>query len=60
MRKIFTGIMAAVVFLLVTGCSSDLDEKNTGVQENKGGVQQVLLQSRCPLKMQGESLICLR
>ncbi|MBD5407995.1 MAG: hypothetical protein HDR54_01130 [Treponema sp.] len=37
MRKIFIGIMSAVVFLLVTGCSSALDEKNTGVQENKGG-----------------------
>lgn len=37
MRKTFTGIMVAVVFLLVTGCSSALDEKNTGVQENKGG-----------------------
>lgn len=59
MRKIVAGIIAVVGFLLVTGCSSTLDEKNTDVQENKGGVQQVLLLSLCLLKMQIESLMCL-
>lgn len=37
MRKIVAGIIAVVGFLLVTGCSSTLDEKNNDVQENKGG-----------------------